>query len=168
VSPSDVDEQQPDPLGPAELSDSERLAVISGQLDVLIPEARRWRRDRRVLWAVGGLAVVTLAVAIFTGVFFVAERAEEDREDRRADATLERSLRDDCEVASENAAARNRALPLALSDFTLALGAQLGATPQEIDVFIQSFIPDLEQHLAESVPPRNCAQEARDRAAEDG
>lgn len=146
--------------------DSVTLERIRVQLDYLIPEAKRWRHHRWLTWLALGVAGLTAALAIFTVGFYLHDRGADQAEDREAAAATEQALRADCDVAATNAQARNRALTLAFSDFGVAAGAAFDVPATEIDAFLAGFIPDLEEHLAESVPPRDCEAEAADRAAD--
>lgn len=152
--------------GDLDRPDPETLNRISGQLKVLIPEARRWRHNRWLTWLALGLAVLTGGLAAFTVGFYLVDRGEDDDKDRRFAEVTEQALRDECEVSVTGARERNQGLILAFTDFAEALAGELGATLARRDAFLASFLPGLESHLAESVPVRDCDAEAADRAAE--
>jgi hypothetical protein len=157
VDNGDLDLDPPDPA---------TLHRISGQLKVLIPEARRWRHNRWLTWLALGTAVLGAALTVFTVSLYLHQRGDEDDEDRRFAELTEQAFRAECEVSARNARERNQGLAVAFTDFAEALGVELGATPAQRAAFLASFLPDLETHLAESVPVRDCDAEAARRAAE--
>jgi hypothetical protein len=158
VNPSDSDAE----LLSQELDDDDlsgRLAIIQAQLAVLIPEVRMLRRTR---WLARGLAVVavlTIAVGAAGWISYQDQRNQDD--DIRADAAaeIEQALVRECQAAVDGNA-----------DLRAAFNVIFGNTIRQFSddqAQLDRFLTAMNGDLAETVPPRDCAEEARVRA-EDG
>jgi hypothetical protein len=141
---SDVDRPQPDPA---------TLERIEGQLEQLIPEVRRLHRARWLAWgtAVAVLGIVVLGV--IGAVVYVQDRNddEDQRDERRAG--VEQALVAECEASADQTA-----------DLRTAFNVLLGVAVDPNDPEAVKAAQLLNDRLDEAVPPRDCLQEARDRA----
>jgi hypothetical protein len=144
TSSTGVDQPQLDPA---------TLERIEGQLAVLLPEVRKLRRAR---WLARGTAIAVVGVVvlgIIGTVVYVQDRNDDEDQRTERRAGLERALVAECEASADQTADLRTA-------FNVLLGVAVDPTdPEQVALGRQ-----LNDRLDEAVPPRDCVQEARDRA----
>ena len=135
--------------------DPETLERIEEQLGLLIPEARRWRRSRWLAWATAVALVATVALGVTGWVVY-----QQDRDDDTAQRTvrreaLEQALVRECESSADQTA-----------DLRTAFNVLIGVAASSADdpAAVERLAMELDARLDEAVPPRDCQQEARNRA----
>jgi hypothetical protein len=151
---------------PPELEDPAERALISAQLAELIPEVRKLRRSRRLAWGWRALSAMVIVLAAAGVAQYVQDR-NDDREQRaevrKADQaaleavrkSTERALATECESSVAETARTRTAIQVILTT-AVARSSNPEAT--------QAIADEINRRLDEDVPPRDCAQEARDRA----
>lgn len=155
------DSDGPNPAPP----DSEVLARIDAQLGQLIPEVKKLRRSR---WLVRGLAALVVAVVAIGAGGWITYQNNEDE-----DRALRQEIARQAETARRDLAASFEAALVAECDKANDSNADTRTGFNVlIDVGIDPNDPDqvavarqFQAQLNEAIPPRDCPQEARDRAA---
>jgi hypothetical protein len=142
---------------PPELEDPAERATISAQLAELIPEVRKLRRSRWLTRVLALVVVAVIALGAAGAIQYVQDR-NDDREQRiERRAGVERALAAECESSADQTADMRTAIQVIL---TTAIARS--SNPAEAEAIAKQ----INRQLDEDVPPRDCAQEARDRAQE--
>lgn len=143
-SSAEPSQAQPDP---------EVLERIDRQLGQLIPEVRKLRRARWLTWGLVAVAVAGLVLAIIGWVVYRQDLSDDRAVRRELVERFEAALVAECMSSADSTADLRTAFNVLID---LAVDP---SSPDELALARQ-----LNDRLDEAVPPRDCAQEARDRS----